>query len=279
LIIQSVDAANAPPPTVPDAHAVLFRKDVGRHSRRPPPQKKRKNVRRKLKRKAVRAATYAEQLGDPADAPEDEEAPDEADGPESPTTENYCHICQLELSGGEAYAEHLLAKSHVNCEKDIQRREQLLEATNLSSFMSPPFSASSTEQAAAVKRKATSATDEEMRDSGDAASSGDQFPVGSPNPDYAGWSKHQDVWSNVEKVQTLMPRLAKIYHFEVEDEVGDDDTLDDPLCMMCCTPNIGTQPYCSNCKSWTGGCPNLEAMQARFTAGAHTIMLMIQTPQ
>jgi len=58
---------------------------------------------------------------------------------ESPTTEHYCHICQLELSGGEAYAEHLLAKSHVNCEKDIQRGEQLLEAMNLSSFMSPPF--------------------------------------------------------------------------------------------------------------------------------------------
>ena len=124
LIIQSVDAANAPPPTTLDAPAVIFKKETGRHSRRPPPQKKRKNVRRKLKRKAVRAATNAEQLGEPADAPEEEEAPDD-DGHDSPTTEYYCVICQLELSGGEAYTEHLLEKSHVNCEEGSRCRPRI----------------------------------------------------------------------------------------------------------------------------------------------------------
>ena len=55
----------------------------------------------------MRAATNAEQLG------EQEEASDESDHA-SYTTEHYCVTCQLELSGAEAYAEHLLEKSHTD---------------------------------------------------------------------------------------------------------------------------------------------------------------------
>ena len=137
---------------------------------------------------------------------------------------------------------------------------------NLSSF-----AASSTE-APAVQRRAAGEVPY-MRDcnSSGAASSGDQFQVGSsnPEPESMAWSKHQDVWSNVEKVAALMPRLVKNYRFDVEGDVGDDDdTPDDPLCLWCSAPNVGMLPYCSNCKRWTGGCPDLDAMRARFTAGA-----------